>query len=339
MRYLTVNLVTLVLIFTGIMPFSHAAERTTLIESFVGPVTGDTIRYNVVLPAGYDGVRRHPVVYHLHGLGGGPNNHNELISALFESAADSGMIGPVICVFPDGGRGSMWADSKDGATMAETHTIRELIPHVDSTYRTFPFRRARVIQGFSMGGFGAVLYAAKFPDLFCVSVSYDGALHTYETLLANRPQIISAVYSNDETYFDEYSPWHHLALNRNALADSMPFRVVVCDLVQYNRPLRDTLAAYGIEYEYIETGCGHNLDCAIDATGMDDVRFIAARLDTTRQSTGMRPLVGSAEIRPARTMEPVSVMDISGRKVCKRTAARGVYLVFKQGTWHKVLRY
>lgn len=50
--------------------------------------------------------------------------------------------------------------------------MNELIPHVDATYRTIGSRRTRIVEGQSMGGFGAGHLGFKYPELFgAVSLS------------------------------------------------------------------------------------------------------------------------------------------------------------------------
>ncbi len=57
--------------------------------------------------------------------------------------------------------------------------IEELIPHINSTYRTIPSREGRTITGFSMGGGVAASMAFKYPDLFSSVVAYAGTYHHY----------------------------------------------------------------------------------------------------------------------------------------------------------------
>src|SRR5207247_7747434 len=78
----------------------------------------------------------------------------------------AGKLPEVIMVFPNGGRGTMYQDSGDGRFMAETMMIKELIPHIDATYRTIADRTARCIEGFSMGGRGSTNLAMKYQALF-----------------------------------------------------------------------------------------------------------------------------------------------------------------------------
>jgi len=125
------------------------------------------VGYCLYLPPGYekDSERRYPVIFHLHGAGG-----NETLSVYSASVLHEGIVAgklpEIIMVFPNGGRSTMYQDSGDGRFMAETMMIKELIPHIDATYRTIADRKARCIEGFSMGGRGSTNLAMKNPQLF-----------------------------------------------------------------------------------------------------------------------------------------------------------------------------
>ena len=75
---------------------------------------------------------------------------------------------------PNGGKTTMYKDSYDGKYMGETNIIRELIPHIDGTYRTIAARYGRCIEGFSMGGRGSTRLAMKYPDMFCSLFDQSG---------------------------------------------------------------------------------------------------------------------------------------------------------------------
>ena len=261
---------------------AQSLKGKVLQQSFSGPITKQTVLYNIYLPEGYDtSTEKYPVIYHLHGINGSQGgNQNTTVPASFESAKQAGLIGPVIVVFPNGYTNSMWADSKNGAKPAETNIVPELIAHVDSAYRTLAERRYRVISGFSMGGFGAAKFIAKFYRLFSVCVIYDGAIHTWQTLQSNHPDIGSEIFNNDEAYFNQYSPWQFAGLNATALRDSVKLRMVVGALTNYNRTFRDHLTALNIPFEYLETACAHNFGCLLDAEGVNSAAFIARSMAT-----------------------------------------------------------
>ena len=58
----------------------------------------------------------------------------------------------------------------------ETYHVGELIPWIDATYRTIAARRGRAIAGLSMGGYGALSYAARHPGTFVAAASFSGAV-------------------------------------------------------------------------------------------------------------------------------------------------------------------
>ncbi len=126
--------------------------------------------YTIYLPPGYDSSERaYPVFYLLHGLGA---NHTSWVrignaNTIADSMIASGDIPPVSLVWPDGSR-SMWLDSDPvtGFGAIETALIQDLIPHVDERYRTISTRNARMISGFSMGGYGALRLAFRNPEMF-----------------------------------------------------------------------------------------------------------------------------------------------------------------------------
>lgn len=136
--------------------------------------------YTIYLPPGYEtSERAYPVFYLLHGMGGEHTAWARYGDA--QMTADSLIAAyampPAILVMPDG-RNSSYVDSDPvtGYGPVETAIVRDLIPHVDATYRTVPARRARMIGGLSMGGYGAVHLALKHPELFGAAATLSGAL-------------------------------------------------------------------------------------------------------------------------------------------------------------------
>jgi esterase/lipase superfamily enzyme len=60
--------------------------------------------------------------------------------------------------------------------MYETYVIEQLIPLIDSHFRTIANRSARAVMGESMGGYGAMMFAAHHPDMFAAAASLSGAV-------------------------------------------------------------------------------------------------------------------------------------------------------------------
>ena len=122
---------------------------------------------------------------------------------------------PVILVFANGGKRSYYCDGASGKVMAETTIIRELIPHIDHSYRTIPERACRVIHGFSMGGFGALKLGAKYPDLFCAVLSFGGGMAAPGSL---HEDFLKQIVGNDPQLLAVNNPAELVLANKSRLA-------------------------------------------------------------------------------------------------------------------------
>jgi enterochelin esterase-like enzyme len=303
---------------------------TLLEESFLGPITQRPVSYNIYLPDGYEnGNERYPVVYHLHGLGGNQGGgQNTTVPQSFEAARQAGVIGPVIIVFPNGYVDSFWADSWDGAKPAETNVALELVPHVDATYRTIADRGSRVIEGFSMGAFGAAKFAAKFSHLFRVGVLYDGAFLTWPNLVQFHPQIAQNIFHGDESYFDLYSPWQQMEEHAAEVRAGVAVRQVAGELLAGNRAFRSHLVGLDIPLDYVETGCGHVLGCLFDAQGMQSAVFIAAAIAGAAGVDEATSPAGAAPVRIQLVAAPNPVRDRARIRLDLEAAGRSSLAVF-----------
>src|ERR1035438_5393497 len=90
--------------------------------------------------------------------------------------AEAGKIPEMIVVLVNGMKDSFYNDSPDGKWPVDSVIIKELIPHVDQTYRTIAGREGRAVEGFSMGGYGTAHLGFKHPDVFSVVSIRSGAL-------------------------------------------------------------------------------------------------------------------------------------------------------------------
>ena len=178
-----------------------APHGTVRVERFFSPALGVEKHYVVYLPPSYATApaRRYPVAYYLHGLTG--NEADWVSLASIDVVADSLIASgtpEMILVMPDGDDGwyTNWEEAPQpyGACMVDTllnraapalcvaqaryedYIARDLVRHVDSTYRTLADRRHRGIAGLSMGGYGAVTIALEHPDVFSAGASHSGVL-------------------------------------------------------------------------------------------------------------------------------------------------------------------
>lgn len=160
-----------------LMELSFATPALASDDSETSAVYG-TGKVRVLLPAGYAGdSRRYPVLYLLHGAAGNFKDWTDQGNA---EQLTAGL--PLIVVMPDGGQVGEYSDHYNngqyGTPAYETYHIGQLMPWIDGHLRTLATREGRAVAGLSMGGFGAMSYAARHPDQFISASSFSGAVDT-----------------------------------------------------------------------------------------------------------------------------------------------------------------
>jgi endo-1,4-beta-xylanase len=108
----------------------------------------------------------------------------------------------MIYVFVNGGPVSHYNLPERENAMGEDVFIKELIPHVDKTYRTVANRQGRALEGFSQGGRGTVRIMFRHPDLFC-SAAPGGAGHSTEKRISEE----NGRESEDLVFAPGYNTW------------------------------------------------------------------------------------------------------------------------------------
>ncbi|MGH7186199.1 MAG: alpha/beta hydrolase, partial [Pseudomonadota bacterium] len=196
-------------------------------RTFPSQAAGAEVSYLIYLPPDYETAKtqRYPVVYWLHGIGGSQQGVPG-ITARLTSAIVAGKTPPFLMVFVNGMIRSSYVDSADGKIPVETVTIKELIPHVDSTYRTVATRAGRMIEGFSMGGGGAAKWGFKHPDLFGSISIVDGALHGSGDTSDRATDTLERVYGGDKERFAANDPWKLAEKNADAVRGRTTIRVL-----------------------------------------------------------------------------------------------------------------
>jgi enterochelin esterase-like enzyme len=133
------------------------------------PADRDVVVY---LPPSYatDPNRRFPVVYQLHGWLPSAQVWSGMISLQqgADNAIANGTAREMIVVVPDAltiFEGSMYSSSITTGDF-ESFIARDLVDYIDANYRTIPERESRGLSGHSMGGYGTLRIAMKYPDLY-----------------------------------------------------------------------------------------------------------------------------------------------------------------------------
>jgi enterochelin esterase-like enzyme len=132
--------------------------------------------YNVYLPTGYDtSERKYPVLYLLHGnaqtyTSWAMEGH---IQTTTDALITSGEIPATIIVMPDAGT-TWYVDRKEPMESAMLH---DLIPAVEGEFRVKAERSGRAVAGLSMGGYGAMRFALKYPEMFSAAGLLSPAIY------------------------------------------------------------------------------------------------------------------------------------------------------------------
>jgi S-formylglutathione hydrolase FrmB len=253
---------------------------------------------------------RFAVAYYLHGSGGSERNWigRLALDSLADSLADATGREAII-VTPDGDAGywadwqhpdSHWARCLQGSFrvtenesteqycvrrgLYETYLVREIVPFVDSAYRTLRDRRHRGIAGFSMGGYGAITLAARHPDFFSAAVSHSGVVsplyvgpHPYtgwsrfatdpseilEQFPASRHALLELEFGADTSGWWARDPFRNI---ERLLSERRRVPVLYLDIGtddryrDQNRAFVDTLKDRGVPHRYLEWPGGHDGD-------------------------------------------------------------------------------
>lgn len=181
--------------------FGQGAGRVEL-HSFFSASLGITKQYNVYLPAGYDSsTERYPVVYFFRGHEREWFNPSEdgtrggkSLKDIADNLIATNKIGKMILVgastssadnsVPALGvnmKSPLAATAGIGAGKFEDYLTKDLIQHIDSSYRTVADKAHRGVDGFSLGGYTSIMLAVKHPELYASAACYDGT-HMWHNL-------------------------------------------------------------------------------------------------------------------------------------------------------------
>jgi S-formylglutathione hydrolase FrmB len=205
---------------------AQAADRSKVeCSTLQSRILDRPMPYCVLLPPSYarDKARRYPVAYYLHGLG---DNEQSLVNLggwpLYDSLLSEKKIGEFVIVAP-AGFASFYIDSQDGKLRYEDFFIQEFMPAMEKKYRVGTTAAQRGVMGISMGGYGALHYAFKYPGKFSTVSANMPALFEGLPRELTRERLQAAlgdVFGNppDMAFFETNSPLH---LARTAPADAL----------------------------------------------------------------------------------------------------------------------
>lgn len=250
------------LVFLACVNYAPAQDVVTVVEdSLSSNAVRATMKFLVVLPKNYRHMdERHPTVYLLHGFGGDRTDW-VFRTELVRYASDYRFL--FVC--PDA-HNSWYTNTPDGKLKYEQYILEELIPYVQRKYRTLSTRHGRIVAGLSMGGYGALKFALKYPDRFIFAASFSGALYVPVGSRTDNKQIsesLARAFGPERT--DHWKNNDLIALVEQADVSLLPYLYLTTgkddnlpNIVVSNRNLVEKFRSRGILYEYHETPGGHN---------------------------------------------------------------------------------
>lgn len=258
-------------------PLSKPAPRVQH-ETFDSAAAKTKVSYFVYTPPEYDTQkdRRFPVLYWLHAANSVGKGVAEM-AGRFDAAIRAGKIPPMLIVFANGLEYSFWIDSKDGKRPLETIVVQELIPHIDASFRTIAGREGRMIEGFSMGAYGAARLGFKHDKLFgAVSILGAGQFLGDPSFMKSKP-ILKTAWGGDFEFYRSQSPWVLAEQNAAALRAGTRIRELVGDQDQKDAKLDEHLTQLKIPHTFtVLPGAGHSTAQIFDALGEKNWEFYRA---------------------------------------------------------------
>ncbi len=206
------------------------APNGTTYHTFKSATLDGEVSYLIYLPPDYETqtAERYPVIYWLHGLGGNQRGGAMMFVPFVDEAIRSKSLPPAIVVCVNGMVNSFYNDWPDGTRPIETLIVKELVPHVDATYRTIATREGRLIEGYSMGGYGAAHLGFKYPDVFGTVVVDAGALITEIALSGPMiGPIFQGAWSGDLAKFTAEHPMQLVEKNADKIRGRTNIRIGV----------------------------------------------------------------------------------------------------------------
>ena len=228
------------------------------------PTLGQQRRMTIYLPPTYDGKKRFPVMYLLHGHGGDETAWSDLgrTSQIMDNLIADGKCVPMIVVMPNGNptcnaAPGWWhegmytpdgnAFNQRGAKSTMEESFMDIVNFVDSHYQTIQKRSARAVTGLSMGGGHTFGISRFYPQVFDYYGLQSAACRMPKELIPNTP--------NSKLNDDFDGQMARLFASKPKL-----FWIAIGKddfLMQMNTELRQYLDAHHYPYEYYENDGGH----------------------------------------------------------------------------------
>jgi S-formylglutathione hydrolase FrmB len=190
---------------------AHSKVECSMLKS---RILARQVPYCAMLPPSYevDKARHFPVAYYLHGLG---DNEQSLVNlggwSIYDRLMREKKIGEFVVLAP-AGFASFYIDSRDGKFRYEDFFLHEFLPAMEKKYRIGKTRSQRGILGVSMGGYGALHYGFKYPEMFsAVSANMPALIEHLPPELSSEWQqiLMGRIFGDppDTAFYEKNSPF------------------------------------------------------------------------------------------------------------------------------------
>jgi putative tributyrin esterase len=235
------------------------STRVTMTDvTFRSAALGREMLYRTILPVKINPGENLPVVYLLHGGGGGYRDWTNYSDVA--KYAEAGLI----LVMPEGNSSYYTNSAERPEDRYEDYVVSDVISEVESKYPVARGRQNRAIVGVSMGGYGAVKIAMKHPELFAfaggISAPVDVPTRPFSIKRLSQWRFHSSIFgpSGSQTRRDN-DPY---VLARTVDPSRTPYLFLTCGeqegLLPANRKFAAILAERGFANEFHTAPGDHN---------------------------------------------------------------------------------
>jgi S-formylglutathione hydrolase FrmB len=251
----------------GQQPLKDAAEHgrashaTLQDATFHSESLNRQMHYRVLLPPDYDlSARRYPTLYLLHGLYGDYQNWTTRTDLVHYAGEFN-----LIIAMPDAGNSWYVNSATNPADKYEDYIVKDFIAEIDLHFRTIRERYARAIAGLSMGGYAAVKFGLKYPQLFSYAGGISGALNAPGDLDKKVSEIRGDLQEAFGPHGDPTRAQNDVfSLLSQADVHRLPYFYLDCgtddSFLETNRQLAAGLQQKKIPYEFHEMPGAHTWD-------------------------------------------------------------------------------
>ncbi len=245
-------------------------------QTFQSTIFHRAMKYAVLLPKEYeDSTTSFPVVYLLHGMGDNESAWYQGGNISYYADLYASATVPMIYVMPQGFN-TYWVNKYNGNYPYMDMFVNELVPYIDSAFRTLKNPQQRAVMGYSMGGYGALILPAKNPGVFKTGVALSMSFRTDQQYI-DEPQsgwdsqwgsVFGGIGLSGTArltdYYKQHNPFYFFHNQGDTSLSGQSYFLDCGDdeenLTEPNDALHSLMSELNIKHEYRVRNGAHNWD-------------------------------------------------------------------------------